>query len=181
MGQEPDLLVRISHLVPTFGASYDGPVCPCGEIAMAHTFDSRADILQHILEVRAYLDTFVTEMLRRGRVHDASKFGEAEKPAFDEAISLLRGISYGSPEYTKVLERLAPAFDHHYRCNSHHPEHYGQQGISGMDLFDLVEMFCDWMAAAKRNPEDGVKLAYNVRFFGIQDQLAAILANTLAR
>ena len=50
-----------------------------------------------------------------------------------------------------------------------------------MDLFDLVEMFCDWMAAAKRNPADGVKLAYNVGLFGIQDQLASILANTLAR
>ncbi len=50
-----------------------------------------------------------------------------------------------------------------------------------MDLFDLVEMVCDWMAVAKRNPEDGVKLAYNVELFGIQDQLAAIIANTLAR
>jgi hypothetical protein len=50
-----------------------------------------------------------------------------------------------------------------------------------MDLFDLVEMFCDWIAAAKRNPADGVKLAYNVELFGIQDQLASILANTLAR
>jgi hypothetical protein len=148
---------------------------------MADIFDSRADILQHILEVRAYLDTFVTEMLRRGQVHDASKFDAAEKPAFDEAIPLLRGVSYGSPEYAEVLDRLAPAFDHHYRCNSHHPEHYGEQGIAGMDLFDLVEMVCDWMAAAKRNPDDGVKLAYNVELFGIQEQLAAIITNTLAR
>jgi hypothetical protein len=148
---------------------------------MADTFDSSADILQHILEVRAYLDTFVTEMLRRGRVHDASKFSEAEKPAFDEAIPLLRGVSYGSPEYTEVLRRLQPAFDHHYRCNSHHPEHYGAEGIAGMDLFDLAEMVCDWMAAAKRNPKDGVNLAYNIELFGMQDQLAAIVANTLAR
>lgn len=148
---------------------------------MADAFDSRADILQHILDVRANIDTFVTEMLRRGRVHDASKFNQAEKPAFDEAIPLLRGVSYGSSEYDKVVERLAPAFDHHYRSNSHHPEHYGTRGISGMDLFDLVEMLCDWMAAATRNPQDGVKLAHNVELFGIQDQLAAILANTLAR
>jgi hypothetical protein len=42
-------------------------------------------------------------------------------------------------------------------------------------------MLCDWIAAAKRNPADGVKLAYNVELFGIQDQLASILANTLAR
>src|SRR5215208_826932 len=113
---------------------------------MADTFDSSADILQYILEVRASLDTFVTELLRRGRVHDASKFSEAEKPAFDEAIPLLRGVSYGSPEYTEVLRRLQPAFDHHYSFNSHHPEHYGAEGIAGMDLFDLAEMVCDWIA-----------------------------------
>jgi hypothetical protein len=50
-----------------------------------------------------------------------------------------------------------------------------------MDLFDVVEMMCDWMAAARRNPEDGVKIDYNVRQFGIEPQLASILANTLAR
>jgi hypothetical protein len=32
-------------------------------VGMADTIDSRAEILQHILDVRAYLDTFVTEML----------------------------------------------------------------------------------------------------------------------
>ena len=142
---------------------------------MADAFDSSADILQHILEVR------VTELLRRGRVHDASKFSEAEKPAFDEAIPLLRGVSYGLTEYAEVLSRLQPAFDHHYSFNSHHPEHYGAEGIAGMDLFDLVEMVCDWIAAAKRNPKDGVNLTYNIELFSIQDQLAAIVANTLAR
>ncbi len=148
---------------------------------MPDTYDSRADTLQHILHVRACLDAFVTEMLRRGRVHDASKFDPLEKPAFDEAIPLLRGVPYGSPEYVAVVERLAPAFAHHYRRNSHHPEHYGEKGISGMDLFDVVEMVCDWLAASQRNPQDGVKLDYNVELFGIGDQLAAILANTLAR
>jgi hypothetical protein len=42
-------------------------------------------------------------------------------------------------------------------------------------------MVCDWIAAAERKPDDGVKLAYNVRLFGIEPQLASILANTLAR
>ena len=148
---------------------------------MTDAFDSRAEILQHVLDVRACLDTFVTEMLRRGRLHDASKFTEAEKPAFDEAIPLLRGVPYGSPEHQAVLDRLAPAFDHHYRCNSHHPEHYGELGVAGMDLFDLVEMVCDWIAASKRNPADGVKLSYNIELFRIQDQLARILENTLKR
>jgi len=42
-------------------------------------------------------------------------------------------------------------------------------------------MVCDWMAAAEREPEDGVKLAYNLRLFGVEPQLASVIANTLAR
>jgi hypothetical protein len=148
---------------------------------MTDAFDSRAEILQHILDVRASLDAFVAEMLRRGRLHDASKFSESEKPAFDEAIPLLRGVPYGSPRYEAVVRRLAPALEHHFRSNSHHPEHYGERGVAGMDLFDLVEMVCDWIAASKRNPADGVKLSYNIEQFRIQDQLASILRNTLER
>ena len=68
----------------------------------------------------------------------------------------------------------------HYRHNRRHPEFHAD-GIAGIDLFDLTEMLCDWMAAALRNPADGVKLAHNVALFGIDKQLATILANTLAR
>ena len=50
-----------------------------------------------------------------------------------------------------------------------------------MDLFDVVEMVCDWMAAAERHPEDGVRLDLNAAKFGMEPQLAAIIANTLAR
>ncbi len=94
---------------------------------------------------------------------------------------MLEGIAYGSAEWDAAVERAAPALMHHYRRNSHHPEYYGEQGVAGMDLFDVAEMLCDWMAAARRNPADGVKLEHNVRVFGIAPQLASILANTLAR
>lgn len=144
-------------------------------------YDSRADTLAHIHLVRDHLDTFIAEMLNRGTRHDASKLTPAEKPAFDLIIPLLTGVSYGSPEYLGLVERVKPALEHHYAHNSHHPEHFRDRGIAGMDLFDLVEMICDWMAAARRHPGDGVKLSYNVELFGIEPQLASILANTLAR
>ncbi len=144
-------------------------------------YDSRADSLAHIHRVRDHIDGFVAEMLARGRVHDASKLDEPEKSAFDQIIPLLDGVAYGTPEYEAVVERARPALEHHYRRNSHHPEHHGPAGVDGMDLFDLVEMVCDWMAAAERNPADEVKLEYNVRLFGIEPQLASVLANTLAR
>jgi Family of unknown function (DUF5662) len=148
---------------------------------MSEGSDSRADSLAHIHHVRDNISVFVAEMLRRGRDHDASKFSDAEKPMLDEVLPLLEGVAYGSPAWDEVINQAGPALEHHYRHNSHHPEHYGNEGVAGMDLFDLVEMVCDWMAAARRNPADGVKVAYNVRKFGIEPQLAAILENTLAR
>jgi hypothetical protein len=144
-------------------------------------YDSRADTLAHVHHVRDNIGTFVAEMLRRGRDHDASKLSDIEKPVFDEIYPMLAGISYASPEWHAVAARAAPALAHHYRHNSHHPEHYGNEGVAGMDLFDVVEMVCDWMAAALRNPQDGVKLQHNAQAFGIEPQLAAVIANTLAR
>ncbi len=143
-------------------------------------YDSRADTLAHIQAVRDRIGTFVAEMLRRCAVHDASKFGAEEKPVLDRVLPALQGVAYGSPEWDAVMQAAGPALVHHYRRNTHHPEHY-DQGIAGMDLFDVVEMVCDWMAAAERNPADGVRLDYNVRLFGIEPQLASILANTLER
>ena len=144
-------------------------------------YDSRADTLAHIHSVRDNIDAFVAEMLERGRVHDASKLGSEEKPAFDAILPLLAGVAYGSPEYEALVRRMGPALEHHYRANSHHPEHYGAARIAGMDLFDVVEMVCDWIASAARNPGDGVKLDYNVKLFGVEPQLASIIANTLRR
>ncbi len=116
-------------------------------------------------------------MLKRGGKHDASKLTHAEKPAFDLVTPLLEGVWYGSSEFLALVKRVEPALEHHYAHNSHHPEHYGELGIAGMDLFDLVEMICDWMASATRRPEDGVKLSYNIELFRIEPQLASILAN----
>jgi hypothetical protein len=143
-------------------------------------YDSRADTLAHIHRVRDHLDAVIAVLLHRGRVHDASKFSPQEKPALDGILPRLAGVAYGSPEFEALAEEAKPALAHHYAHNSHHPEHHAD-GIAGMDLFDLVEMLCDWKAAAERNPGDGVKLDYNIRQFAIAPQLAAILANTLAR
>ena len=144
-------------------------------------YDSRADTLAHIHRVRDRIGVFVSELLARGRAHDASKLEEPEKAVLDRVLPLLDGVAYGSPEYEAIVERARPALEHHWRRNSHHPEHHGPAGVAGMDLFDLVEMVCDWMAAAERRPGDGVKLAHNVGLFGIEPQLASVIANTLAR
>jgi len=142
--------------------------------------DTRAETLTHIHAVRDRIGSFIAVMLRRAARHDASKFSPEEKPAFDRVIPLLRDVPYGSDRWREVAALLGPAAAHHFAHNSHHPQHY-PEGIAGMDLFDLVEMLCDWMAAAERRPADGVRLDLNIAEFGIEPQLAAILANTLRR
>ena len=143
-------------------------------------YDSTADTLRHIHRVRDHLNTVIVALLERGRVHDASKFSDAEKSTFDAILPRLRGLSYGSPAYMELVREARPGLRHHYAHNSHHPEHY-EEGIAGMDLFDLVEMLCDWKAASERNPSDGVKIDHNARIYAIAPQLARILENTIAR
>lgn len=143
-------------------------------------YDSTAETLRHIHRVRDHLNTVIAALLERGRVHDASKFSDVEKPILDRIYPRLRGLSYGSPPYMELVREARPGLAHHYAHNSHHPEHY-ENGVAGMDLLDLVEMFCDWKAAAERNPADGVKIDHNARIYAIAPQLAQILENTIAR
>lgn len=89
-------------------------------------YDSRQDTEKHIARVRAYLAQFQESLSARGVVHDQSKLQEPEKSFFDKYTPLLAALTYGSKEYKKALADLQPALKHHYRANSHHPEHYGQ-------------------------------------------------------
>lgn len=120
----------------------------------------------------------INNLLRRGRLHDQSKLESPEKEAFDKA-SVLKGLTYGSPEYKQALEDLGPALQHHYEHNSHHPEHYAG-GISGMSLMDVVEMFCDWKAAGERHATGSLarSLEFNEKRFSISPQLLDIFQNT---
>ncbi len=56
-----------------------------------------------------------------------------------------------------------------------------ESGLNGMSLLDIVEMLCDWKAASERTRQGSIaaSLAHNKERFGIDDQLAAILENTV--
>lgn len=141
--------------------------------------DSTIETKKHIETVKEYCKNFALELIVRSMNHDKSKLGDIEKPLFDEYTPKLKNSTYGSEEYKKFLEELKPALNHHYENNSHHPEHYSN-GIQGMDLFDLVEMFFDWKAASKRH-EDGNLLKsidINKERFNMSDDLVAIFKNT---
>lgn len=142
-------------------------------------FCSRVEAEEHIKAVAKNIENFVAYLEVRAIYHDASKFDEAEYKVRDRWIPVLRKTEYGSPEYDYVLLNMGDAIEHHHARNSHHPEHY-KDGVAGMDLFDLVEMFCDWKAAAERdgdkfNPEPAL------RRYKVEPQLAQIIRNTVER
>jgi hypothetical protein len=148
----------------------------------AMSYDSEAETGEHIRQVAKRLEKVCTELRDRGYFHDASKLGPEEKPIFDAVTPKLKELTYGSDEYRASLKELGPALAHHYANNSHHPEHY-QNGIAGMDLLDLIEMYCDWAAATLRTKDGDMSkgLAINAERFKIEPQLASILRNTWAR
>jgi len=90
-------------------------------------YDSRKDTLDHINSVQTYLEQFMNALHNRLALHDRSKLQEPEKPLFDEYTPRLTALTYGSDEYAQALEEMGVALRHHYRVNSHHPEHYAQQ------------------------------------------------------
>jgi len=100
------------------------------------------EVQAHIENVRLNLAAFCEDLQKRAAVHDDSKLSTAELPVY-EAVDATPREAFGTPAYYERLARLKPALDHHYAVNDHHPEHY-ENGVAGMDLAALVEMFCDW-------------------------------------
>lgn len=142
------------------------------------------DVTQaHINRVQELLNTFAGDLIDRGFRHDASKFDPEEDgplQAMQDMIDREGPAPYGSDEYRRRTALLGPMLDHHYANNSHHPEHY-PDGIAGMDLLDLVEMFHDWKAASERGGDSAMGLSYCIEKYSIPPMLASILQNTCDR
>ena len=92
---------------------------------------------------------------------------------------MLQKVKYGTPEYNKIKDEMAKTgVGHHYSVNRHHPEHF-DDGIRGMTLFDVVEMFFDWYAASLRSDTGFEKgLEKNIERYEISDDLHKIFVNT---
>ena len=147
---------------------------------METKYDSTVDTLLHIKRVNELMLTVSAELLRRAAIHDNSKLVSPEKEIFDEMTPKLAGSTYGSDEYKQFLSDLKPALDNHYAKNSHHPEHY-TNGIDGMNLFDLIELFIDWKAASERHKDGNIlkSIEINKTRFNMSDQLVSIFKNTV--
>ena len=150
-----------------------------------------ADTRKHQQEVAYFILKFSQELIKRAIEHDKSKFKEPERNIFIKFTPKLKNTIYGSKAYKQFLKEMKPAIDHHYANNKHHPEFNDINGFSfqtlndpirSMDLIDIVEMLCDWLAAAKRhaNGNIGDSIGKNEKRFNINDQLSQIFRNTAA-
>lgn len=141
--------------------------------------DCTLETLKHIKSVSKNINEFAIELLKRANTHDDSKLCSPEKEGFDEVTEKLSKLEYGSEEYNENLKDLQPVLEHHYHCNSHHPQFY-LNGVDGMNLFDIVEMYCDWLAAVQRTKDGSFEksLEINEKRFNINPQLIHIFKNT---
>lgn len=124
-----------------------------------------------------YAADFCDDIMNRAERHDESKLHAPEKERFDNVgtHTHLGKCRYGSDEYKKSLEYLGPALQHHYDVNDHHPEHF-ENGVDGMNLMQIVELFCDWEAACHRNKDGNIykSLEMNRERFKLSDELYSI-------
>ena len=116
---------------------------------------------EHIERVRCCLrliaptTVHAEELVARGKVHDASKFGLEEYIPYIWLTELHRCRRNGAPfRYPVGMEaQVEMAIAHHMRCNRHHPEHFAD--ANEMSNVDLIEMVCDWTAMAQEFGQDG--------------------------
>lgn len=144
------------------------------------TYDSRPETYEHIGVVRGLIQELVKELLNRARDHDASKVVDPELATFDEFTPKLKHSTYGSDEYKSFLVGMGEGLQHHYANNRHHPEHF-PNGIKDMTLVDVMEMLCDWMAAAQRHDDGDIfkSLEIQQERFGYSDELKDLFLNTV--
>jgi hypothetical protein len=146
-------------------------------MASKQTHAYLCQLLEHKQLVGRYLQRFISAMVERAIVHDFSKFSPEELAPYAKMLSRFEKAEYGSEEYIACCKGIKPALDHHFRHNTHHPEYYAG-GLNDMDLFDIVEMVCDWIAASQRAGGDTLRLDLQRTRFGIDDQLYGIICKT---
>lgn len=139
-----------------------------------------SDTHKHTKKVRYFLDVFIIDLIKRGQIHDNSKFEEPELSLFAEHHGEFKDLVYGSNEYKKLIEKIKTAVNYHHSKNKHHPE-YWENGIDDMTLVDLIEMICDWRAAIEKNKDGDIfrSLEINSVKHNISPQLKKILENTI--
>lgn len=86
------------------------------------------------------------ELLKRGALHDNSKFDAVE---FENLAKILRSRKCFIDAKAKLSKEEITAIEYHWSHNRHHPEYYDEPSQE-MGKLDIIEMVCDWYARSKQ-------------------------------
>jgi len=138
--------------------------------------------IQHISNVNKVINVIVDKLVERGEKHDLSRLESPEVEVFGKNANKKIISDQNSPEYYRYVDRLKNALIHHQEHNRHHPEFF-DNGIDGMNLIDLLEMFCDWRASCVKHGDEDIeilrRIEVNKKRFNISDQLTNVFKNTI--
>lgn len=136
-------------------------------------------IIKHQKSVKRKLTFLQQELKQRADTHDLSKL---EYPEIKWLIEMDKEprYKYGTQEYFDKMKRWAKFFNHHYKENRHHPDHFSS-GVEGMNLADLSEYLMDIISYYdEMHVDDAIKtIEAQQSRFKIDTQLAQVLKNTL--
>ncbi len=133
------------------------PLEPTTEMIAFYDRRTREHIarVQRCLALIAETTAHADELVARGEVHDASKFGPEERIPYIWLTESHRCRHCGELfTYPVGMEaQVEMAIQHHMRFNRHHPEHHTDP--NDMTDVDLIEMVCDWTAMSLEFGQDG--------------------------
>ena len=148
-----------------------------------------ADTRKHQQIAGKHLLLVAKNFINRAMNHDNSKLVEPERSAYVEPVYILNTEKppFGSERYKEVTDLMGKGWEHHKANNDHHIEFflpYSVQTLNdpimAMDLFALMEMVCDWIAAAERSGNEPVEaLNYLTKKYPMSEQLQAVIRNTM--
>lgn len=136
-------------------------------------------ILKHKKSVYNRLLFLANELKKRAEVHDDSKL---RSPEVGYLIDMDKEgkVDYGSEAYFEKMKKWDCFFKHHYKENTHHPDHH-QLGIDDMTIIDLCEYMIDVVSYFEDlQISDAIDtIDAQQERFGLSDQTANVLKNTL--
>lgn len=103
-------------------------------------------VYKNIMLMNGYQSLSLALLEERGLQHDHSKFNEPERTAYIWLTWMYHCKSQQIPFVCEsdVDQMINIGWQHHIKNNLHHPEAHQNQNT--MQVIDIVEMVCDWMA-----------------------------------
>lgn len=147
-------------------------------MSLKNYFTHYVQVCTHKALVFQYLTKFSLGLMHRAFTHDLSKFRLDEAEGFSKSSTSFRKVPYAEDSYKDHLKLIGKSLETHYSRSRHHPQHH-PEGLLGMNLLDLVEMFYDWAAASSCQERGSLmeSIEKNKERFSYGEVLGSLLKN----